>query len=189
VTFDDSALIHGKYYDRQKAHEYYLRTRMLKGRKTAAVPQVAPDQHASRVGAGSSNKSPQTRQASIDAQEAALRAKISRLESVLAELVNAAKARSGVDTKKKPSGSGKGSSKTSKSDKVDTPQTAAQKQKDAKRAHDYYEKHKPKGATPAQELQALEQRVREIKGRIQKALQAARQKPHAQSDQTAAQGR
>ena len=103
---DDSALLHAeKPYDAQKAREYYLRTRKLKGRKKGsgqptptgrnprgAQPKAAPHPVKPR-------KTKAQKQKEAEVQVAALKKRLARLKEALAELVKAAKLRSGVETK------------------------------------------------------------------------------------------
>ena len=97
---DDSALIHGGAYDREKAHQYYLRTRKLKGRQSG--PQTAPGGHTSPqktfTPSGGSGGKPnradtKSRQAQLQAQKDRITARLEHLREVLDKLVGDAKKR------------------------------------------------------------------------------------------------
>lgn len=162
-------------YSPQKAHEYYLRTRELVGRQpgvaaqpakvtSAAKPAAAPLKKAAPVAA----KPAASKQSAVDAQMTALQARFDKLKEVLASLVAAAKARSGVDSKA--------------ASKAPTKETAAQTKKRSDAAKKYYDAHKnDKPQTPDAQLKALQQKIADISAKIKKlqAEAAAAKKPAA----------
>lgn len=213
MTLDVEALLHGvtmdtvleHKYDPVYARQYYLRTRQLKGRTRREGYTNDKDEfkeHATgnegkydRPG-DKDKKTPKERREELEARKARLKAKIDKLEAVLAELVKAAKARSGVETKEPKASATKTSTTketSSKSEKKsdDKPATVSEKKEAAKRAREHYEKTKPKGKSPAQEVQALENKVQDLRQRITKVTEDARRKRESQSknDQTASKGR
>lgn len=179
---DDSALFHsGRRYDPAKARAYYLRTRHLKGRPkgSALEPTSGGSSHPS---VSTAHKPSQN--AELERQRAALEARFEKLQSVLAELVAAAKSRSGIETKTPEKT--KKDSPDKKDSKKDDPKTAAEKKEAAKKARENYEKNRPKNVTPAKEIADLQAKIRDIKARIKAAMDNA---PTQSSNQTASNGR
>ncbi len=114
-------------YDPQKAHEYYMRTRQLKGRQPASIkPATSP---AKSKGTSSVNKVTVSvsakRQQEVNSRVASLQKRLGELESLLQDLLSKAK--------KKDSGQS----------------TAKQKQSSAKSSKEYYQKHKSEIASKA----------------------------------------
>jgi len=176
---DDSALFHGGEYDPAKAREYYLRTRELKGRKKGSAPPPAKGRPAAK--ATVTKLSTKQKAATTQAKIAALKKRLETLRDALAELVAAAKKRSGVDPKDTKGGKGSGSTSTSKL-------TPKQKKQAAARSKEYYEKHKDK--TPDEQIKALEAQIKSIKARIKAAIADAKKKPAKKSkSKTASKGR
>ena len=174
---DDSALIHGKVYDPQKAHEYYLRTRQLKGRKpgvskpsASQVARVSPIQ-----GVKPNRAYTRSRQEELQAQKEALKKRLEHLREVLADLVEKAKKRSHSDPNKKTSDS-KDTAPETQVDKADRnsaekdrkPLTAKQKSDKARKAKEEYEKEHPN--TLSQDVDILREQVKDIKAKIEKAM-------------------
>src|SRR3954465_6878100 len=106
---DDSALLHAEpRYDAQRAHEYYLRNRHLKGRQRRAQQQSSQ-----RTASARNNPAPRhaqvrrptvsakQRRAEAQARVAQLEQRLDHLKDVLQALVDKAKARSGIEPKKK----------------------------------------------------------------------------------------
>lgn len=98
-------------YDAEKAHDYYLRTRELKGRQSATVEEPSGVRKTSITTTVqpkgvpkvvSTKQTPEQRRAAISSQVEALRAKLETLKKVLAELVSQAKARAGVEPEPVP---------------------------------------------------------------------------------------
>lgn len=177
---DDSALFHGRY-DPVKAREYYLRTRQLKGRKSASAP-ASPGRTAARstsVPARSSGGKPnrahtKSRRAELQAQKEALEKRLDHLRDVLRELVEAAKGRSGVKKNEKDKAPETSADKAdrNKDQKNKKPETAAQKKERAKKAKEAYEKENP--TSLSQDVDVLKEQVADIQAKIQKAITDAR---------------
>jgi chromosome segregation ATPase len=167
MTPEELIMLHADLpYDPQKAHEYYLRTRELKGRSKGA-DNSSDGRSGSKSGGSQSahrsakpKKSSKQRQAEIAALAAALDKKLARLKKALAVLVEQAKGRSGVDphTDKKNTDSPKSSSET-------THRTAAQKSADAKRSKEYQEKHKNDPKTNKY-VEAIRKKIEEVRKKI-----------------------
>ena len=188
TKIDDSALFHGGEYDPAKAREYYLRTRELKGRKkgTAEEPSGRERKAQTQVGKGNAKAlltkaSPAKRSATTQAKIDKLKKRLAKLKAVLAELVAAAKKRSGVETKA-PAGS-KGS------DSKGTSHLSAKQKRDAAaRSKEYYEKNKDK--SPDEQMEALTKQIKEIRAKIKKAIADSKKKPAKKSkSKTASKGR
>ena len=175
---DDSALFHGGEYDPAKAREYYLRTRELKGRKKGSAPPPAKGRVAKATVTKLSSKQ---RAAATQAKIDHLKKRLEKLRDALAELVAAAKKRSGVDPKDTKGAKGASSTSNSKL----TPQ---QKKQAAARSKEYYEKNKDK--SPDEQVKALEAQIKSIKARIKAAIADAKKKPAKKSkSKTASKGR
>lgn len=174
-------------YDPKKAHEYYERTKKLKGRKrgtssTYATRVTAPSANTRTRAAAvatSGGKAPAKKTAGADARVAAIQARLDRLKEVLAELVAQAKGRAGVEpesnTKKKTE-----SSKDSKPEK----KTAAEKKKDAKAAKERRDKEAKlspdqRVAAIQKEMQQVREQIADIRARM--AAAAKRTPPRASS--------
>lgn len=174
---DDSALFHMRDgYDPQKARDYYLRTRKLKGRRKASA--VSPSTNANvaeRLGTkrpGAAKPAPKGKpklsaagkrrlRAKAEARVDALEARLDKLRDVLDQLVEAAKARSGVDPKEDKA---KADKNTAEKDRK--PQTAAEKREAAKKAKDKYEEE---NAGPSAKAKALESKIADVQEKIKKA--------------------
>lgn len=187
-VIDDSALFHySKGYDPAKAREYYLRNRKLKGRpKGASKPSGGNDRSTAPkssaiVGAGGKPNRAKTesRQAELRAQKERLEARLDRLREVLAQLVEAAKKRSGGDPNEKDDKDKAPETQVDKADrnkaeKKDKPETAAQKKERAKAAKEAYEKEHPN--TLSTDVDILQEQVADIQDKIKDALAAARER-------------
>lgn len=190
MTIDDSALIHARTpYDPQKAREYYLRTRKLKGRRTARVVEPKGNGRPHAVAVPAHKKSSKGRNAELMAQKAALEKRLDRLRDILAQKVKAAKRRSGVEDKS-PKKSSQEKAAKSERGKNDKPLTAAEKHKKAAKARaDYKKEHGgDKGDSVSNEIAQLKKQIADIKARIAAAIQDA-QKQHQSTHQTAPKGR
>lgn len=175
---DEILLLHGNQpYDPQKAREYYLRTRELKGRKKGTAEPVGQKRIAKP------KLTPQQKRAATEAKVAKLKKRLEHLKKALAELVAAAKKRSGVET---PTGKdAKGSSGSS-----DSKMSVKQKREAAARSKAYYEKNKDKAQTPDEELKALTAKIKEIRAKIKKAIADAKKNSRTKSQtKTAMEGR
>lgn len=159
-------------YDRQKAHEYYLRTRKLKGRKKGAakppLSSIRPGSHASGgIGkkASKATKSPAQLRSETQAKVAGIKARIAKLEAALKALIAESESSKSKTKAKTPEKSG------SKSESSDSkPLTAAQKAQKKKDNAEYYDKHK-KPAEKKTGLQEMtnEQKIEEIRSQLKAA--------------------
>lgn len=182
---DDINLLHAdRVYDPQKAREYYLRTRKLKGRRPTTASIESPGRGGRRIQTIRPQGSPSvrpagkgnSRQAELKAQKEALEKRLDRLKEVLREAVAAAKARSGGDPNKSSSESEKDKAPETPKDKADRnkeqkkdkPESPAQKKERAKKAKEAYEKENP--GSLSQDVEILQAQVRDIREKIQKAL-------------------
>ena len=156
-------------YDAAKAREYYLRNRELKGRKKGVAQ--TPAQRAAAAAAAQKAKRAKAlaEHKAAEARVAELKARLAKLDKLLKELVKQAKARSGIDSKAKPT------SKTP--DKKAKPLTAAQKRDAAKRAKANREKDGDQSlSAEAKELEAKIKKVRERIAKMRAQIAAAKKK-------------
>lgn len=188
-------LFHAGTYDPQKAHEYYLRTRKLKGKLASARAAPAPrvgrpsSTTAVRTGGKPNRADTKSRQAQLKAQKEHLEARMEKLRQVLESLVEAAKKRSGGDPNKKDKKDAPGTAPETKVDKADRnkaekaakPLTAKQKADKAKQAKETYEKEHPN--TLSQDVDILQEQVKDIQAKIQTALAAARDRMQKEAGQ------
>lgn len=184
---DDSALLHGRLYDPQKAREYYLRTRKLKGRRAGSAE--VPASQRSR-GPAASPANPKTRRAQLEAQKAILEKRLDRLRDILAQKVEAAKARSGV--KNEPADKADApAEKAAKNEanKKDSPLTAKQKQVKAEKAREEYKKENRENPPLSDEVAQLQRQIVDIRAKIQAAVKDAREKSAQSNPKTASNGR
>lgn len=161
-------------YDAEKAHEYYLRTRKLKGRQPAAEeptvaktttfkPSVQP-KAAPKV--APAKQSPEQRRAAIAAQVEALRTKLAQLKEVLAQLVAQAKARAGVEPEPEPTA--KEPRNTSDSPQKLTPEQRAEA---AQRSKEWREANPDKAmdqdaAKLTRQIEAVEDKIQEMREKL-----------------------
>jgi len=189
MIVDDSALIHEAPYDPNKAREYYLRTRKLKGRKAGAGDPQPSGRSGSAKPTGAKRtakpkKTPAQKRKEAEAQVANLKKRLARLKDVLADLVKAAKARSGVETK---TDKAKSQAQKNQDAKAKTPLTAKQKREAAKKAKERYEETKK---APDKDIEELQAQIKDIKAKIKKALEdAKKQSARKSKSQTATKGR
>lgn len=185
---DDSGLLHADpSYDPQKAHEYYLRTRHLKGRKKGVAPQPAGPASVTNITYNvgrpkntATQATTQKRRQEAQARVAALQKRLDHLHEVLAELVKQAKARSGVETKPQPTNK-KTEPATKKNNQPEKPKTAAQKKEAAAKAKDAYKKEHPQSLNKQEQaLQAEVKQAREkilkIRAELKASVERARKK-------------
>lgn len=172
-----SSIIHE--YDPQKAHEYYLRTRQLKGKTLGNAPVSLYN-----VG-GTSTKAPSKttviktapktppsksviaakRRLETKARIEALKTRAEKLRKLLKTLVDEAKIRAGKDPNEKAAPSA--SKKT----------TTAQDKEAAKRSKDYYEKNKEKikkEKTLTEQEKSLQETIKNLNKKIADARQEVR---------------
>ena len=175
-------------YDPVKAREYYLRTRKLKGRrKAAAQPTGGRPEPAAVVvrSKGPPKQSANQKQALAAARVAAIQKRLDALKEVLAQLVEQAKKRSGVETKPDPK-------KKEAAKKDDKPKTAAEKKKDAKAQKERREKEErlspdQKVAAIQKEMAQVREKIAEIRAQMAKTAkrpQPTTSKPDPDRDQT-----
>ena len=143
-------LVHA--YDAAKRREYYLRTRKLKGRTKTVKPKPPKKTRAQRQA---------ERRRKLEADVAALKGRLAKLQAVLAELTKAAKARSGVKDKATPQKSTSTAKKTT-AQKL----TPAQKTKAAKAAEEYRKKNPDKALS--EDIKSLNAKIKTIQERIAK---------------------
>lgn len=190
---DDSALLHGRVYDPVKAREYYLRTRQLKGRRRPRVFDPNPNRvtKAEFEKAATGNEGMYKRPpppADLKEQRDALVKRLGRLREVLDKLVEAAKARSGVEVTSDPSDSPADKAERNEVAKKNTPLTEAQKREKAEKAREEYKKENG-GPSLSTEVQQLQKQVVEIRKKIDAAMAEARRKSSGPQNQTAPVGR
>jgi hypothetical protein len=135
-------------YDPIKAHQYYEEHKQLKGRQPAKSENSSSKRSSGSPSSGNKNnlaaqETAAQKKAKLDAEVAALKARLEQLRALLRELVAEAKKRSGVEV----DAEGKTSSENTKPS--DDKLTPAEKAEKAQKAHDYYEK--TKGTLPSQE--------------------------------------
>jgi hypothetical protein len=167
-------------YDPVKAHEYYLRTRHLTGRRGSRkmLPEGREGEVSSPNGRTSGrprvkNKSAAQLRAETKAKVEQLQNRLERLKEVLRQMTEEAQARSGI--KSQPA-------KKSTPEKADSgPKeklTAKEKREAAERSEKYRKEH-PEKTTPAQEVKELQQKIQDVKEKIREMkeeLAAAREK-------------
>lgn len=169
----DEILEHGEEYDPIKAREYYLRTRKLKGRQKGSVDLAG----SRRPGGSTVSALPRKKKAvspalqrrrETQARINALNERLEALRKVLRELVEAAKARSGVETPKPKDSKSKAPVKkatSAGSEKL----TAAQKKEAAKKAKERYEKEKDKNVSLTDQEKTVQAQVEAVKKKIVQA--------------------
>jgi hypothetical protein len=145
-------------YDALKRHEYYLRTRNLKGRHPGLVDAGAVLNKVKNINSSTikKHKTAAQQRHETTAHLLVLKNRLERLQKVLALLVKQAKGRSGVDSPTK---------KTAKTDRKPSKLTAEQRSKAAKRSKAYRRTHKP---NPSQQVKELDARIKVIQAKIRK---------------------
>jgi hypothetical protein len=184
MDIDDSALLHRADYDPQKAHEYYLRNRKLKGRQRGPGEPLRATQAVARRPSGGHNggkpnrADTKSRQAELRAQKEHLEKRLERLREELKKLVDAAKARSGVKKKEhekdKAPETPKDKADRNKDQKKDKPLSPAEKHKKAQKAKEAYEKEHPNSLS--EDVEILQLQIKDIHAKIEKALADARER-------------
>lgn len=170
---DDIVLLH-REYDPEKAREYYLRTRQLKGRKPGApkplpvLRRPAAKKPIAKSGANIARKplvqkkmgqnEARSRVASIQKRLSALNGV---LKGLLAEKAAQAKKSSAKKTAKPAAKSGGSSDPKRKL-------TAKQKADNNKRAKEYYEKNKPAPAPKKTPDKSLDEKIAYTRSQIKK---------------------
>jgi hypothetical protein len=155
-------------YSPEEAHLYYLRTRQLKGRQPGKGPDAttprstgtAKPPPGKKVGQEPppirkkvDPKAAEKKRKETEAKIQALQGRLETLRKVLAQLVEQAKARSGVETKTPPKASDK---------------TTAERKAAADASKKYYEKHKndPQTQTPDEQVKQLETKIKAVQAKI-----------------------
>lgn len=170
---DGTVLMHGSApYDPVKAHEYYLKTRELKGRKKGSA--APPPSKVPVKGLGTKPKKPTNPQELARQRQYAAK-RVAEIKSKLADL-NARLKKAMADAKEAEAKSKK-------------PPTAAEKAKAARDAEKYRDKHKSelkaKGKKAAAKesasdkpkhdsVESLKKTISEVKGRLAAAVAAQR---------------
>lgn len=170
-------LKHAGVYDPAKARAYYLRTRVLKGRKKGSGDELGGD---TRLGGSPNNVIRPSRQAELREQRDRLEKRLERLKSILSNMVDAAKARSGVEVESKSAKSETSKAAEKKASSKDKPLTEKQKQDKRDASKKQYEEEK--GATLSVEVQQLQKQVKEIRAKIEAALEDSRRKAKKKND-------
>lgn len=155
-------------YDPAERRERYLRERELLGRKPAVVKKPTTNRSPSKLPPKASSrtpikkpipkKDPVQRRKEVEAKIEKLKNYLSRLKEILAQLVEQAKARSGVEESlndKKASTRNPSSSKLTEKQKADK----------AKAQQDYYEKHKDELLD--KQAKNLESQIKSVTQKIQ----------------------
>lgn len=170
----ESELMHARVYDPAKAHEYYLRTRSLKGRGRSG-PDISSRAGGGghQGGTGGSSNNPDirdSREKNLDQRIEELRAKVDQLREVLHKRVQEAKGRAGVKEPDKKESSTTSKTKDSKSStkdgKPDKPLTEKQKADKRKASKEQYEKENR--TSKVHEVEALTNIVKDLRERISK---------------------
>lgn len=169
---DGSVIMHGALpYDPAKAHEYYLKTRDLKGRTAGAAQPATVGRPNVKIQTASVPKGPVVAQknvaqknAAIVARMASLNKKLSALRKILADLQKQLKALSGSKTTAKATATG--SAKSGSPQKISKP-TLQDKAKAARASKDYYNKHK-NDKPKADDAKAIQAKIDNIKSQIKK---------------------
>lgn len=145
-------------YDPVKAHQYYEDHKKLTPRTSKGNDSSGRGSSGSKVKAAVQETAAQ-KKAKLDAEVAALQARLEQLRILLRELVAEAKKRSGIKT------TPEGETATGDKKTADEKLTPAQKSEKAKEQHDYYEK--TKGTLPSQEsTRVLKQKIALIEKKI-----------------------
>lgn len=172
-TLEDE-LIHATVYDPAKAHEYYLRRRQLKGRRSAGADDISSRSggHGDQGGTGGSSNSllRDSRSKDLDARIETLRGKVDQLRELIRLRVDKAKERAGVD---KPEDKESKTKKTadkkeadSKDKSKDKPLTEKQKADKRKASKEQYDKEN--GTSKAHEVEALVSTIKQLRERLAK---------------------
>lgn len=170
-------------YDPIKAHEYYMRTRKLKGRKLGqhleplsknagkAVTESLVKKNATKPipVTHPKIKTPEQQRRDVEFKVKRLKAELKRLHAILRRLLNQSQGRIVVDAKGKPVSSTSKTAKPAGKASADSRKlTAAQKREAAKRSKEYYQKHKTEISATEKEKQ-LKAQIHETGLKIAKA--------------------
>lgn len=174
-------------YDPVKRHEYYERTKKLKGRVKGGGVQTSNGSSGSDVSGGNKKsekaKTSEQQKAEIKARVTAYKARLEKLKEVLALLVEEAKKRSADNAGTKES--------RAERDKKDAPSTkdggtssksGSSTAKEKAAAKDYYEKNKEKISLKKQEanlkdqIKEVEEKIVKIRAELKESIKKARNK-------------
>lgn len=190
-SIEDAILSHmttavgGGGYNAQSAHDYYLRTRKLKGRTSAAVKPLAGKRigttrvSAIRKKAGPTKTTAQ-RHSEMQAKVKGLQGRLDKLNKLLAVLVKQAKARGGVPIPTKSDSKTASATASGGSQDSASKLTAQQKAAQAKSSKDFYEKHKNDASSA--NVAAIEEKIKIVTAKIVQMradLAASRQQAQA----------
>lgn len=187
----EDVLAHAGTYDPAKARAYYLRTRELKGRRRGMTKTTTSTRDRSGP-SPPAKKTPTQRRGEAETRVAELEARLERLRDVLEELVEAAKKRSGVDTKPNKSEKSSDNSKTNESKKGEK-LSVSEKKEAAKRSQEYRDKN-PSLNNQARELSSsiedVQEQIRDARARLKGSIDKARKKSQGPTQsKTASKGR
>lgn len=167
-------------YDPQKAHEYYLKTRKLKGRRkgtgSSSSGRPTPGQSIVSTRADRASVSVEQKRKEQAAKVQALKGKLDKLQNLLKQLTEKLNARSGDDAKsdstKSSSEKSGGGSKDSKDRK---PLTAKQKADARDRAKESYEKNNKPDPKKSQTQEEIREKIADVREQIRDVQQKLRE--------------
>lgn len=192
----EDVLRHATVYDPQKAREYYLRTRHLKGRRPAASQATNSRAEFEKHATGNEGKYARpksnaemraSRRRQLEAEKAKLERRIEELKNALESLVRQAKRRAGISASEdaQKDSDPKEQADRNTRDKKDKPLTEKQKADKRKASKEQYEKEK--GMTLSREVEALRDQAIDIRAKLEAAIADAQKhqsKPRAQFQST-----
>lgn len=177
----ENELMHARVYDPVKAHEYYLRTRHLKGRRRSSADissRPGGGGHQGGTGGTANTVLRDSRSKDLDIRIEDLQDKVDRLRALLRERVDAAKKRAGVDEPdKKETSSSKtkeSTKETKKDDKPDKPLTEKEKREKREASKEQYDKENR--TSKVQTVEALERTIKTLRERLEKLPKPANHK-------------
>lgn len=167
-------------YDPVKAHEYYIRTRKLKGRKVGLAIATARNLGAHRVAPKLSTQTQKPvslsviNQAAVKSRVDALEGKLKILQAILTKLVNEAKG--STPTKKATKTKSVATKTKSAASKDRKPLTTTQKRDRAKKAKIRYQKLHPQSEAAArkQKIAEVKAKIEEVRAQLKEALDLGR---------------
>ena len=174
VSFRQEILSHAaqqRVYDKAARRERYLRERQLKGRRPAQFQNPEPKDSPRAPNAPPTTK-PHTASTPVTPERvAALKVRLTQLKELLAQLVEQAKAKAGVEPTTKEA------TKKSAEDKQPAKEkTAAEKKEDAKAAKEQRDKEPPKPETASSvqaQIDSVRKQIEDMRAKIAAARKAA----------------
>lgn len=182
-------------YDPVKRHQYYERTKKLKGRGSGlSDPSPTTDSSGQRKASGGVFNKPkdiktaEQRKAEIETRVAAYKQRLDKLKKVLAELVAEAKKRSADNAGTKESRAKDKTKETSSEEKTgskdskDSDLSSKEKADARKRSKEYYDKNKDKISLKKQEerlvdeIKKVEEKISKIRDELKSSIKKARDK-------------